>query len=181
MSFYGVEAILRSTHNIRFYGVAEAILMSTHNIRFYGEINKISLNYHQIPSFICSTEFRANYPYFSIKTYEPPHVKTNKMTGRPATTQISLGIHLVWWESSLCTQWVAKDPRFLHADNKDSDQTGQMPRLIWVFSRHTFHFVGFVMRRLICCGSCIQRLSTVEWHYFWLSSSNRIYFYCLSV
>ena len=33
-------------------------------------------------------------------------------------------------ESSLCAQWVAKDPRFLHADSEDSDQTGQMPRLI---------------------------------------------------
>ena len=32
--------------------------------------------------------------------------------------------------SSLCAQWIAKDPRFLHADSEDSDQTGQMPRLI---------------------------------------------------
>ena len=34
----------------------------------------------------------------------------------------------------MCAQWVAKDPSFLHADNKDSDQTGQMPRLICVFA-----------------------------------------------
>ena len=33
-------------------------------------------------------------------------------------------------QSSLCTQWVAKDPRFLHVDSEDSDQTGRMPRLI---------------------------------------------------
>ena len=51
-------------------------------------------------------------------------------------------------QSSLCTQWVAKDPSFLHADSKDSDQTGRMPRLIWVFAGRTCHFVGFVMRRL---------------------------------
>ena len=44
-----------------------------------------------------------------------------------AKTQISLGIRPVWSESSLCTQWVAKDPSFLHADSKDSDQTGRMP------------------------------------------------------
>ena len=31
-----------------------------------------------------------------------------------------------------------------------TDQTGQMPRLIWVFAGHTCHFVGFVMRWLIC-------------------------------
>ena len=44
---------------------------------------------------------------------------------------------------------VAKDPRFLHADSEDPDQTGRMPRLIWVFAGRPNHFVGFVMRRLI--------------------------------
>ena len=46
-------------------------------------------------------------------------------------------------------QWVAKDPSFLHADSEDSDQTGWMPRPIWVFTGRTCHFVGFVMRWLI--------------------------------
>ena len=82
-------------------------------------------------------------------SYEPPHDKTNKMTVRPANTPISLGIHPVWSESSLCAQWIAKDPSFLHADSEDSDQTGRMPRLISVFAGRTCHFVGFVMRRLI--------------------------------
>ena len=59
------------------------------------------------------------------------------MTVRPAKTQISLGIRPVWSESSLCAQWVAKDPNFLHADSQDSDQTGRMPRLIWVIARGT--------------------------------------------
>ena len=31
-----------------------------------------------------------------------------------------------------------------------TDQTGQMPRLIWVFAMRTGHFVGFVMLQLIC-------------------------------
>ena len=44
-------------------------------------------------------------------------IKTNNVVVHPAKTQISLGIHPVWSESSLCTQWVAKDPRFLHADS----------------------------------------------------------------
>ena len=55
----------------------------------------------------------------------------------------------VWSESSLCTQWVAKDLSFLHADSEDSDQTGRMPRMIWGFTGRTCHFAGFVMRRLI--------------------------------
>ena len=67
---------------------------------------------------------------------------------RPAKSQISLGIHPVCSESLLCIQWVAKDPRFLHADGVDSDQTGRMPRLIWVFAGRTDNCVGFVMPRL---------------------------------
>ena len=68
---------------------------------------------------------------------------------RPAKSQVSLGIRPVLSESSLSTwrklgflaiQWV---------HSKDSDQTGQMPRLIWVFAGCIYHFVGFVMRRLI--------------------------------
>ena len=51
-------------------------------------------------------------------------------------------------QSSLCAQWVAKNPSFLRADSKDFDQTGRMPRLIWVFIGRTCHFVGFVMRWL---------------------------------
>ena len=85
----------------------------------------------------------------SHSQYEPPHDKTNKITVRPANTQISLGIRQIWSESSLCTQWVSKDASFLHVDSEDSDQTGRMPRLICVFAGHTCHFVGFVMRWLI--------------------------------
>ena len=83
------------------------------------------------------------------KEYVPRHDKTNKVSVRQAKTHVSLGIRPVWSESSLCVQWVAKDPRFLLADSKDSYQTGRMPRLIWVFARRACHFVGFVVRRLI--------------------------------
>ena len=55
------------------------------------------------------------------------------MTVHPAKTQLSLGSEFL-----LCAQWVAKDPNFLHADSKDSDQPGR-----------ACHFVGFIMRRLI--------------------------------
>ena len=68
------------------------------------------------------------------------------MSVRPAKTQISLGIR---------AQWVAKDTRFLHADSKDSDQTGQTLTdwadaqadlsLRWAHN----HIVGFVTRQLI--------------------------------
>ena len=74
--------------------------------------------------------------------------KPTKWHVRPAKTQISLGIRPVWSEFSLCAKYVAKNPSFLHADSEDSEQTGRMPRLIWVFAGRTCHFVGFVMRRL---------------------------------
>ena len=52
-------------------------------------------------------------------------------------------------ESLLCTQWVSKDPSFLHVDSENSDQTGRM----------TCHFVGFVMRQIkcVCCRNRIAR------------------------
>ena len=51
--------------------------------------------------------------------------------------------------SHLCTQRIAKDPGLLRADSEDSDQTGQLPRLIWVFTGHTSYFVGFVILCLV--------------------------------
>ena len=49
-------------------------------------------------------------------------------------------------------------PSFLHADSEDSDQIGWIPRLTWVFAGRTVsHFVGFVMRRLICCCTHISQ------------------------
>ena len=83
--------------------------------------------------------------------YEPRHDKTNNVAVRPAKTQISLGIRPVWSESSLCAQWVAKGPSFLHVDSEDSDQTGRMPRLIWVFAGRTLTL--FV---LSCRGSYLN-------------------------
>ena len=93
--------------------------------------------------------------------------KPTKWPMHPAKTQISLGIRPVWSESSLCAQWVAKDPSFLHEDSEDSDQIWRMPRLIWVFAGHTGHFVGFVMKRLNYSGLklSLQYLSIFGCHF----------------
>ena len=67
------------------------------------------------------------------KWNELPHDTTNKMTVHPAKTQISLGLHPVWSESSLFA-WRELGSLAAHwAHSEDSDQTGRMPRLIWVF------------------------------------------------
>ena len=73
-------------------------------------------------------------------SFEPPHNKTNKMAKwhvRPAKTHISLGICPVWSESSLST-WRKLGTLATHwAHSEDSDQTGRMPRPIWVFVGRT--------------------------------------------
>ena len=117
------------------------------------QILKVSTNYFNLSKFHIWAGLHVK-RCLSLKrtTNEPQHDKTNKMSVRPANTQISLGICPVWSESSVCAQWVPKDPGFLHADSEDSDQTGRMPRLIWVFAGRTCHFVGFDMRWLKCAG-----------------------------
>ena len=80
---------------------------------------------------------------FPVKTIWVASWQNQQMSVRPAKTQISLGIRPIWSESSLCAQWVAKDPSFLHADSEDSDQ-------IWVF-------VGYTVTLLVlsCRGSYV--------------------------
>ena len=60
--------------------------------------------------------------------------KSTKWHVRPAKTQISLGIHPVWLES-LLSAWRKLGSLATHwAHSEGSDQTGRMPRLIWVFA-----------------------------------------------
>ena len=78
---------------------------------------------------------------------ELQHDKTNEMTCTPNedSDQAGLDIHPVWSESLQCSLWVAKDLNILHADREDSDQTGRMSSLIWVFAGRTSQFVYFFM------------------------------------
>ena len=85
--------------------------------------------------------------------FKPRHDKNNKMGVRPAKTQISLGMRPVWSESSLCAQWVAKDPECFFMRTAKTDQTGRMPRLIWVFAGRTLAFLD-----LTCRGSFVRKI-----------------------
>ena len=66
------------------------------------------LCYHQIPTISVSLLIK-----------ELPSDKTNLMTCAPREDRSAS-------ESSQCAHWVGEDPMFLHADSKDSDQTGRM-------------------------------------------------------
>ena len=106
---------------------------------------------------------------------------------RPTKTHISQGICLVWSESSLST-WRKLGSLATHwANSEDSDQTGWMPRLIWVFtgcivillvlslirlggcpgwsesSLGASHFVGFVMRWLMFSHDIAAEIKKM-WH-----------------
>ena len=89
-----------------------------------------------------------------INLYEPPHDKTNKVSVCPVKTQISLGIHPVWSETSLST-WRKLGFLATHwVHIEDSDQTWRMPRLIWVFAGHTLTLLV-----LSCRGSNVINLN----------------------
>ena len=64
-------------------------------------------------------------------------------------------------QSSLCAKWVAKDSSFLHADSEDSDQTGRMTRLIWVFAGRTL-----ILLVLSCRGS-YPDITTLNYSHSW--------------
>ena len=94
----------------------------------------------------------------SSSSNEPRHDKTNKMSVRPAKTQISLGIRPVWSESSLCAQWVAKDPSFLMRTAKTLIRLGGCPgwsessmgalSLCWFFAHVVLQIqIGFLTKQ----------------------------------
>ena len=68
---------------------------------------------------------------------------------RPAKIQISLRIRAIWSESSQGEFRIAKDAKFLHADNEDSNQTARKRRPIWVIVGRTCHKVRFLTSRIV--------------------------------
>ena len=92
------------------------------------------------PSSICKTQYSFYNSYFH-RTFmfllSRLMTKPTKWHVRPAKTQISMGIRPVWSESSL-SAWRTIGCSATHWEHsEDSDQTGKMPRLIWVFAGRT--------------------------------------------
>ena len=109
----------------------------------------------------------------------------------PVKTQISLGTHPVWSESSL-SAWRNIGPLTTYwVPSKDSDQTGRMPRLIWVVSGRTGHFFLFFhaaahkinnslqqQRYLACVDGLRMDVSRLVWSNAlsstWFCSTNQV-------
>ena len=75
--------------------------------------------------------------------------KPSKWHVCPAKTQINLDIRPVWSESSLSARRKLMSLATHWAHTDDSDQTGRMSRLSWVFARHTV-----ILLVLSLGGSC---------------------------
>ena len=118
--------------------------------------------YYRNLATVDTTEYRILFPRSDEASADTDHVyhnrnKNNKMSRdvtKPAKWVCAQRRLKSAWASAKsyqilrCAQWVAKGPRFLHVDSEDSDQTGRMPRLIWVFAGRTCSFIGFVTSRL---------------------------------
>ena len=96
----------------------------------------------------------------------------------PAKTQINLGIRPVRSESSLSTWGKLKSLAIIRAHSEASDQTGWKPRLIWVFAGRKGHFVGFVMRLLLCLASPIL-ISAISRRFISWNSPRKGGFLCI--
>ena len=83
----------------------------------------------QADLYLCRLNFFKKYPC---------HDKTNKMACAPSedSDQPGLPPSLIR-VFAVCSMGNSKDPSFLHADSRDPDETGRMPRLIWVFPGRT--------------------------------------------
>ena len=102
-----------------------------------------------------------------IKIKPPQERKPTTLLVRRAKTQTAWASAQTH-QSSLCAQWVAKDPRCLHADSEDSDQTGwtQSEAQADLSSLGACHFYWFVELWLKCKipKTLLQTLSRSKSH-----------------
>ena len=83
--------------------------------------------------------------------------KQTKWLVSPAKPRISLGIYTVWSEASL-SAWRNIGSLAIHwVHSEDSDQSGRIPRLNWVFTGRTCHLLVWS-----CCGSFVSLFNNPE-------------------
>ena len=82
----------------------------------------------------CSAREGLTFRCFAQGTYifEPNHIFRYMHSAN-----IHYNLRVVWSDSSLGAFWIAKDAKFLHTKNEDSDQTVWTCRLIWDIAGRT--------------------------------------------
>ena len=118
-------------------------------------------------------ELKWNWEFYSYRFTRVATWQNQQNECAPAKTQISLGIRPVWSESSLsawrklgslATNWWHRE---------DSDQTGWMPRLIWVFAGCTVTLLVLSCRGSIYVALFIHEHIKVRQKIFFSESVNR--------
>ena len=102
----------------------------------------------------CSCYFKTRLECFIIG---PPHDKTNKMACAPSEDSDQLPSLI----SLRCLHEESLVLSYPLSHSKNSDQTGRTPGLIRVFAEHKCHFVGFVMRWLICSSVLVRNTKVI--------------------
>ena len=105
--------------------------------------------------------------YDKVKFYMWAALWQNQQNGMCAQRRLSSAWAFAQSDQSSLSAWrklVSLATNWAHSES--SDQTGRMPRLIWVFAGHTWHFIGFVTRRpiLYLCHSLSELLAQNEWN-----------------
>ena len=90
-----------------------------------------------------------------VKHLSHDMTKPRKWVCTQQRLRFSLGICPDWSESPLCAQWELRTQCFSMRTAK-TDQTGRMPRLIWVFAGRT---VALLV--LSCRGSFLETIATL--------------------
>ena len=90
----------------------------------------------------------ASYSSWVKSIFEPRHDKTNKVSVRPAKTQISLGIHPVWSVFAVCMKKAKVLSYPLSAQRRLWSDWVDAQADLSLCLAHTY-FVGFVMSQLI--------------------------------
>ena len=98
--------------------------------------------------------------------------RQNLQTGMCAQRRLRSAWASAQADQSICCALYGKlKTQSFFFDSEDSDQTGRMPRLIWVFAKRTFHFVGFGVRWLVLfypmkSNSLPSMVNCIRWPYF---------------
>ena len=97
---------------------------------------------------------------------------------RLVKTQISLGIRPVCSEASLCAQWVAKVPRFRHADSEVSEQTDMSlcwARISFCWFCHALSQIVLMIADIIFLMECHQ-INGKKWSSFKFKAHSKLNF-----
>ena len=108
-----------------------------------------TMDYHEVGRSLSTLMSNQVYLRCSVRKSTLRHVP-------PVKILIRLRFCAVWSESWLGAFWIAKDAKFLHADNEDSDQTVQMYRLIWIHVGRTCQKIRFLTFRCFVNGYCVS-------------------------